>query len=421
MANVQRLAVIGAGAKAAAICAKAACIRDETRLPIEVTVFERHRPGANWTGDHGYSDGAQRLCTPAERDIGFPYDPASYGDAVSRAMYSRYSWLAYKASSGSYGDWVDRGRPRPGHNEFANYLDACIRASGYPIVQGEVVGLTPTGSKWSIGVNEPSARRVHGEFDGVVATGPGPAAPKFDVAPGAVVYDSVDFWNRLEDARTACLGQPDEPVVIVGSGGTAAATASWLVRADVPNEIIILGGQPALFARTDSFFENRAFRDPDIWATLSEAHRLAFSDRLTRGAVWANVVDDLSRSDRVFYRPGTVSAARVADSGGTYVEYATSATPTAVSQEAVIVVDASGFDLAWFADLLPPALCRQVRDDIGAMRSGMDASTALPLAGAPKLHAPMLSQLISPSFASLIALGDMSDAILLPYIEALMA
>ncbi|MEJ8630188.1 hypothetical protein P0F65_10725 [Sphingomonas sp. I4] len=78
----QHLAVIGAGPKAAALAAKAYCLQQQG-IPVAVTVFERNEIGANWTGDFGYTDGIQRLCTPAERDLGFPICRAS-GSTWSR-------------------------------------------------------------------------------------------------------------------------------------------------------------------------------------------------------------------------------------------------------------------------------------------------------------------------------------------------
>jgi len=70
----QNIAVIGAGARGAAIAAKAYCLKQEGK-EIWATVFERSEVGANLSGRHGYTDGIQRLSTPAERDLGFPYLP----------------------------------------------------------------------------------------------------------------------------------------------------------------------------------------------------------------------------------------------------------------------------------------------------------------------------------------------------------
>ena len=57
----QEVAIIGGGAKAAAIAAKAAALRAARRADIHVTIFERHAIGAHWDGGHGYTDGTQPL------------------------------------------------------------------------------------------------------------------------------------------------------------------------------------------------------------------------------------------------------------------------------------------------------------------------------------------------------------------------
>ena len=46
--------------------------------------------------------------------------------------------------------------------------------------------------------------------------------------------------------------------------------------AKVENEIIVLGNQAALYARADSYFENRTFRDPKFWSALSPEDRRTF-------------------------------------------------------------------------------------------------------------------------------------------------
>ncbi|MES2351243.1 MAG: hypothetical protein V4641_27025 [Pseudomonadota bacterium] len=68
-----QIAVVGGGAKAAALAAKAFALRKANVANIHITVFEKTEIGAHWTGKNGYTDGEQRLCTPAERDLGYPY------------------------------------------------------------------------------------------------------------------------------------------------------------------------------------------------------------------------------------------------------------------------------------------------------------------------------------------------------------
>jgi hypothetical protein len=66
------IAVVGAGPKAAAIATKAWALRSAGIKDVDVIVFDPEGPGAAWDGRHGYTDGQQLLCTPPERDLGFP-------------------------------------------------------------------------------------------------------------------------------------------------------------------------------------------------------------------------------------------------------------------------------------------------------------------------------------------------------------
>jgi mycobactin lysine-N-oxygenase len=287
-----------------------------------------------------------------------------------------------------------------------------------------VTNLDPSGGKWAVTyVERPGGtRRSSGGFDGVVITSTGPCARRFPKEPDPRVFDAVTFWQDLAMVAAAASAS-DDPVVIVGSGGTAAAAAGWLASANLKNPIAMIGTRPALYARTDSFFENALFRDGETWDQLSTEDRTQFTERLTRGAVWADVVDALAQSGRISYVPGRVSAVRHEPAGDPtgelVVEYAMSGDPSRRRlYPASVVVDAIGFDDSWFAELLPDALKKQVLKEPARMRSDMSRSLELPLTGGKHLHAPMLSQAMGPAYASLIALGLLSDAVLKPYVEA---
>jgi len=420
----RKLAIVGGGAKAAAICAKAAVLRELAGLDIGVSVFERSALGAAWDGKHGFTDGEQRLCTPAERDIGYPYSQASFGPQIASAMQARFSWPAFAVLTGEYGEWIDKGRRRLPHARFAAYVDHCIRTSGATPLFGNVTRLQPQRSTWEIEYQDRDTStpiRLDG-FDAVVVTSTGPAKAKLPKPNDPRVLDGVTFWTAAPSVPGLAQSS-DEPIVIVGSGGTAAAIAAKLARMDVGRQIVILGTQPTLYARIDSFFENQMFRDAETWASLSSGDRRAFTDRLTRGAVWANVLEDLADADLV-YRPGEAKQVRNEPpsdpAGELLIEFTTTAERKVTRhQPASVVIDATGFDASWFADLLPPALRDEVRGDDTRMRKDMDPSLMLPLAGSPPLHAPMLSQVVGPAYTSLMALGSLSDAILKPYVAAL--
>lgn len=420
----QKLAIIGGGPKAAAIATKAACLRDLADLPIEIVVFERNEIGAAWNGKFGYTDGAQRLCTIAERDVGFPYDSGLAND-LNREMQMRYSWMAYAIAKDFYGEWIDRGRPKPTHLEFANYLVFCLEDAA-TMRYSDVIGLKHRMGRWTVKYRDVSTGTVVREsgFDGVVVTGPGPQATRLKRVADSRIFDGVGFWLPGVISTVAMLAHAnlDDPVVIIGSGGTAAATAAALVRAKVENEIIVLGNQAALYARADSYFENRTFRDPKFWSALSPEDRRTFSDRLTRGAVWSNVVDILAQVSTIDYLQGEATEVRLDVSGGStgvlMVDYKASADPkNVISKPAAVVIDATGFDPTWFRTLLTPTLAKRLANE-KKMRAKMASDLSLPLPGVPRLHAPMLSQAIGPAYNSLMALGSLSDAVLRPYVAA---
>ncbi|HEY2448879.1 MAG TPA: lysine 6-monooxygenase, partial [Mycobacterium sp.] len=67
------LAVLGAGVKAVAVAAKAYALGQMGVDAPEVVAVERIGVGANWQSSGGWTDGAQRLGTSPEKDVGFPY------------------------------------------------------------------------------------------------------------------------------------------------------------------------------------------------------------------------------------------------------------------------------------------------------------------------------------------------------------
>ena len=81
----KKVIIVGAGAKAAAIVARAAVmteLKNELGIPgaPEIVVIEKDRPGAAWVHTSGYTDGDVVLCTPPEMDVGFPYLSDNWDD-----------------------------------------------------------------------------------------------------------------------------------------------------------------------------------------------------------------------------------------------------------------------------------------------------------------------------------------------------
>ncbi|RZL85931.1 MAG: hypothetical protein EOP66_00145 [Sphingomonas sp.] len=428
----RHIAVIGGGPKAAAICAKADILNRIQRADLKVTVFERTAIAANWTGVGGYTDGASRLCTPAERDLGFPYDAGVIDPQVAAAMYGEYSWGAYLLNRGrsdaqsGYNNWVNRGRLAPTHAEFAAYVAWAVKKSGATVELSSVERLVAGTRGWILHrKTKDGARRSGGSFDGVVFTGPGgPINAIQRNGASARITDGRDFWRDPDGFFAGAVGFED-PILILGAGGTAAAIAARAVRAQGDREILVIGDQAALYTRVETFFESQIYTDESIWQRLDSKTRREVTDRLNRGVVWASISDELARSSRVRFEPGRASSISVDDGvAGEELVVTYSRAGTEFRTYASLVIDASGFDAWWFASLLPESFSNRLS---GASRGEEKASRALLADGMTKylelfdekpgpLHAPMVSQAVGPGFLSLMNLGAMSDRILNRYL-----
>ena len=122
------LAVLGAGPKGLAIAAKRAALARTGRDVPDLLLVDLEGVAANWSGATGYTDGRQRLSTPPEKDVGFPYAHA-WGEDSERVSHEvgRWSWQSYLVQQEGLADRVDRGRLRPTHRDWSRYL-RCVRA-----------------------------------------------------------------------------------------------------------------------------------------------------------------------------------------------------------------------------------------------------------------------------------------------------
>ena len=152
------VAIIGAGAKAVAVAAKAAVLRDMGVDVPDVVAIERSGVAANWRAGGGWTDGRQRLGTSPEKDVGFPYRstlvPGRNTEVDERMM--RFSWQSYLVASDQFVGWVDRGRPAPTHDTWARYLRWVADEVGLKVVRGEVVRISIDESRWVLDTQESS-------------------------------------------------------------------------------------------------------------------------------------------------------------------------------------------------------------------------------------------------------------------------
>lgn len=426
---MKRIAVIGGGPKAAAISAKAHCI-NLTRRQLEVRLFEKAEWGGAWTGTNGYTDGEQRLCTPVERDVGFPYGEGLLNAGGVRTLFQEFSWSSFLVEADGnpegYRNWVDRGRKPPPHGVYAAYLAWVIKKARVHRTNAEVTAVDRANGKWTVIYRRGSQEWSDENFDAVVFTGTGPAIRGFAHEEDPRIIDGVSFWVDPK-GFLARAESTEEPIVIAGSGGTSAAIAAWIVREKAGRPVLIIGNQAALFTRTESFFENALFSDEEAWAALNLNERVGVTQRLTRGVVWASVSEILSASRDVRFRPGRVEAAVVQPAiDGAPAELRVEVKDALGSRTdpACLIIDAAGFNAWWFADILPDDLRQRTvaadAEKLAAHRRDLCANMRPDLSldlGADGLHAPMLSQAQGPGFASLMVLGGMSERILRPYVD----
>ncbi len=84
--SLPTLLVLGAGPKAVAIAAKRHVLAKLGYPVPHVQIVDRQGVASHWSGKAGFTDGNQLLGTRPEKDIGFPYLSACWGDkALSRA------------------------------------------------------------------------------------------------------------------------------------------------------------------------------------------------------------------------------------------------------------------------------------------------------------------------------------------------
>lgn len=290
-----RLAVVGAGAKAVAVAAKAAVLRDMGVDVPDVVALERSGVAANWRAGGGWTDGRQRLGTSPEKDVGFPYRsglvPGRDADVDERMM--RFSWQSYLVATDQFVGWIDRGRPAPTHESWAGYLRWVADVSGLDVVRGEVVRIEVDESRWILHTRE--ARLA---ADTVMITGPG--QPDRSMLSGDPrVLSIAQFWQRAggHDRIVA------DSVAVIGGGETAASILNELFHHRV-SAITAISPQATLFTRGEGFFENSLFSDPTGWRSLTQAERRDCIARTDRGVFSARVQESLLADERIKHQRG---------------------------------------------------------------------------------------------------------------------
>jgi mycobactin lysine-N-oxygenase len=402
--------VLGAGAKAVAVAAKASVLRDMGVETPDVIAVERIGVAANWQASGGWTDGAQRLGTSPEKDVGFPYRSSLVPrrNAELDERMTRYSWQSFLIATASFAEWVDRGRPAPTHHRWAQYLRWVADQVALKVVHGEVDTLAVAGDQWALHTRETTVYA-----DALMITGPGQA--ERSLLPGNPrVLSIAQFWDRAAGHDRICA----ERVAVIGGGETAAAMLNELFRHRV-STITVISPQVTLFTRGESFFENTLFSDPINWGLLTLEERRDAIARTDRGVFSASVQEALLADDRIHHLRGRVAHA-VGREG--QIRLTLSTERGSENLETVhgfdLVIDGSGADPLWFTSLFSqdaldllelglggPLTADRLQEAIGYDLAVTDVT--------PKLFVPTLAGLTQgPGFPNLSCLGLLSDRVL---------
>ncbi|MET9356586.1 lysine 6-monooxygenase [Streptomyces sp. NPDC006617] len=414
------LLVVGAGPKAVALAAKSKVLREVGFDVPDVVAVERDRTAANWRPGHGWTDGRQRLGTLPEKDLGFPYDSSAWGDhrdpvvgEIGRRMVG-FSWTGYLMRTAAYARWIDRGRPQPTHQDWADYLEWASLEAGLRVVTGEVLGAETQEGGWLV---THTGRDLGGVVRGcgLLVSGPGPCGGAV-TTDGARILDTAGFWRAV----TAGLPRRVRRVAVVGAGETAGTVVRELALVH-HRDVTVLAPHATLYSRGESSFENRYFSDPADWTALTEPDRREFIRRTDRGVLSQDVQRDLAGTERVSWRTGRVTAARTTAAGDVEVSFDYAGRRDTV--EADLVVDATGGDPLWFTGVLGPqarqALTRAVGGRLArsSLERLIDHALSVPGLRAP-LHLPNLAGVAQgPGFPNLSALGLLADRVLSAYVS----
>jgi len=404
------LAIVGAGAKAVAVAAKAAALRDMGVPTPDIVAVERTAVAANWQACGGWTDGQHRLGTSPEKDVGFPYRsavaPRRNAELDERMM--RHSWQSYLVGTGQFADWVDRGRPAPTHRKWSQYLRWVADNIGMTVIAGDVSRISLTGTRWALTTLE---RTV--VADAVMITGPGRA--EHSILPGNPrVLSIAQFWHRA--ARHELIAA--DRVAMIGGGETAASMLNELFRHRV-STITVISPQATLFTRGESFFENTLFSDPSRWTELTPDERRDAMARTDRGVFSARVQEALLADDRIRHLRGRVAHAVARDDRIRLTLQTDRASERVETVHGFdLVIDGSGADPLWFVRLFGQDGLDLLELGIGAPLTGEALQDAIGYDLAvtdvtPKLFLPGLAGLTQgPGFPNLSCLGLLSDRVL---------
>ncbi|OZF26275.1 SidA/IucD/PvdA family monooxygenase [Rhodococcus sp. 14-2483-1-2] len=402
------LVVIGGGPKALAVAAKAKVLGDLGLPAPRVTIVEKHGIGANWTVVGGWTDGTHRLGTNPEKDLGFPYrsvDFRGFNRHVDHSM-SRFSWSSHLIAAGTFGEWIDRGRPAPRHREWARYLQWSAQQADAEVVLAEAEQLSIVDDRWVIRCGGATEEPL--VADAVMITGPGAAHSDWEHLGDRIAGPSK-FWNQVADRSVPVVNR----AAVIGAGETAGAILHQMSTLDAMS-ISVIAPRASLFTRGEGYFENSVFTDSVRWNALSLVQRRELINRADRGVLSTRVMEELRLDTRVGHVEGRVSGVQAV---GDHVTVGIDTASGYVSQNFDYVIDARGGRDLWMLDLLDESARDRLELAIGGpatserVQMSIERSMAVDGLG-PALFLPSLAALRQgPGFPNLSCLGLLSDRV----------
>jgi len=420
----RNLIVIGAGPKAMALAAKNTVLEELGFEVPKIHIIEKSAIGSHWNGCGGYTNGRMELGTSPEKDVGFPYKTRRYGEELDSQVNSRmraFSWQSFLVADGTYGDWIDRGRPSPTHALWAKYLrwvwEQC--SDRVQLHFGKVQRLDIVDNLWE--VEFLSGHKLHRlTAEGVVLTGPGKIRAIEGEPAATRVLDVESFWKNISAISKAVV----PAIGIVGAGENAASIALALSQAAPSAKIQIVSPTGFIFSRGESFRENRVYTDSATaqWKSLPLKERREFVKRTDLGVFSQYALKHLDPVAQIEIIPGRLIGY---EAKGEKVTTTVRLAATARTYVFDYLVKATGFDQASTLELLLTAsatghMLEQLQTDKitqSLLENRMEENLAV--SGVfPRLHIPALAGLMQgPGFANLSCLGRLADQLLEPYLQ----
>ncbi len=428
MSAVADLLVIGAGAKAAAIAAKAHVLNELGLGPISILTVEAREPAASWLGGYGFTSGVEPLSTTPMKDVGFPYQShelfGDLGNQIDDAMMA-FSWHRYLVSTRNYARWVDAGSPAVQHRDYGEYLAWVFsRASrGARMIEGRAVQirLDARRSEWLIGVKT-AAGLAEYRSHALAMTGPGFQRV---LSHDPIVADRLFHCDARRSDLVTLPAQEPVDVAIVG-GGESAIACALMLRSTRPLARLTIYTPGLPMSRAESFLENRVYSSPEAvaWTTLDLRTRREFVARSDRGVFAPGGLTALASDRMCRFVTGRVRhvAATAQSAEPLLVEYAAPA--GVVRARHSYLVNCTGFDVVAELRSMASAETRaEIERRVGPIWTcapeeiAMDWSLGVANL-TPALHVPAMAALSQgPGFANLSSLGLLANRVIAPVLS----